>query len=141
MDIQRFNALCEAHGGDLRLWPASERDAAAVLAARDPAAAASLAEAGLLDALLHAAPAAVPSHALRERVLAAAPRPRASAMRRLDWVFKAGLGAGLAAAGVAGVLVGSAMTSADGPGLAAVAALDASPEATAFGGAPDLQEG
>ena len=140
MDIQRFNALCEAHGGDPSRWPEAEREAAAAFAT-EAGAAAMLAEARALDALLHTAPAVVPSPALRDRVLASAPRPRASAVRRLDWIFKAGLGAGLAAAGVAGVLVGSAITAADGPGLAAVTALDASPEITAFGGVPDAQEG
>ena len=132
MDLKRFEALCDAYGGDIARWPANERGEAAAFAAHDPGAATSLAEAGALDALLAAGPVQAPSAALRERILGAAPRERARPS--LDWLFRAGLGAGLAAAGVAGVLVGSTLTAAsDIDDAPAIAALEASPEATAFG--------
>ena len=140
MDLTRFTALCDAYGGEIARWPEGDRDGAAALAAREPAAAAVLAEAVVLDGLLAGSRSQAPSAALRDRLLAAAPRERARAS--FDWLFKAGLGAALAAAGVAGVLVGSTLTAApDVDDAPAIAALDASPEATAFGPVDESLEG
>ena len=142
MDLQRFTALCEAYGGDMARWPEAERADAASLAAREPAAAGLLVAGRALDQILDESRPVPASAALRERILAAAPAPRRE--RPLAWIMKAGLGAGLAAAGVAGLLVGGAITAAagpSGPDAEAVAALETSPEATAFGAAPETLEG
>ncbi len=140
MDLTRFNTLCDAYGGDMTRWPAAERAPAAALAAADPAAAQALADAQTLDGILHLSRAPAPSMALRDRILAAAPRERAR--RSFDWLLKAGLGAGLAAAGVAGVLVGSTLTTQAGlDDTSAMAALEASPEVTAFGPVDESLEG
>ncbi len=140
MDPKRFEALCEAYGGEIARWPQAEREAAAALATADPTAAGALAQARALDSLLAESRPLTPSAALRERILAAAPRERTGPS--FDWLFKAGLGAGLAAAGVAGVLVGSTLTSGpDHDDAPAIAALEASPEATAFGPVDESLEG
>jgi hypothetical protein len=142
MDLTRFSALCEAFGGDLARWPGAEREAGLQLAQSDPAASAALADARGLDDVLALSAPQIPSPALRERVLAAAPRERSRPRPRFDWLFKAGLGAGLAAAGVAGVLVGSALSAGHAPeDSPALAALESSPEATAFGPADETLEG
>ena len=108
MTLDRLTALAEAHGADLRRWPASERPFAESLVAADPAARAVLDRAAALDALLDASPAPTPSPALVARLLAAAPKPgevRAH-LRRILWV----LGAGWAAAACAGVVAGVGLT-------------------------------
>ena len=99
MTPTRFQDLADAFGGDIARWPAAERPAALALA---PSADAILAEATSLDRLLAASPNPAPSLALRQAILAAAPRPRG---RR--WPALA-LGASLAAASVAGILAGVA---------------------------------
>jgi hypothetical protein len=102
MDLDRFRALADAYGGDLRRWPAAERAAAAALRDADAGARALLdAEAGF-DHLLHQAPAPVPA-ALRAAVLAGAPKPRG---RRAAWRLWVS-GAGLAATAAAGALAGA----------------------------------
>lgn len=142
MDLPRFTALCEAYGGDPARWPEGERAAALAMTAADPAAAQALADARALDETLEASRPVPPSAVLRDRILASAPKPRPASGLRFGWGLRAGLGAGLAAAGIAGVLVGSALTAPadEAASAAAVAALDSSPEATAFGPA-DVQEG
>ena len=140
MDLARFETLCDAYGGEIAHWPQAERDAALKLAAHDPAAAACLAEARALDGVLAQSSPQAPSAALRDRILDSAPRERARPS--FDWLLKACLGAGLAAAGVAGVLVGSSLTpAADLDDTPAIAALEASPEATAFGPVDESLEG
>jgi len=103
MNRERFEALAEAYGGDLRRWPAAERDAAAAKRAAEPAfAEAVLVQAGGLDAALDEwRPLAVTAD-LREAVVGAAPalRPRRLLAR---WA----LGAGLAGACALGVMVGA----------------------------------
>lgn len=108
MDLTRFEALAEAYGADLRRWPAAERDAAdALMAAQPQSARAILADAEGLDDLLAASRPPVVSQALREAVLAAAPRPRPRRSALGFWLS----GAGFATAAVAGMLVGaSALT-------------------------------
>ena len=114
MNIERLTRLAQAWGGDLRRWPDGEGDAARALAATDPAAGRVLDDAAALDAALDAAPRAVVSRALHDRVLASAIevglKPRAVrpfGMDRIAWA----LGAGWAAAACAGVVAGVGLTS------------------------------
>lgn len=112
MTRERFEALADAWGGDLRRWPEVERGPAERLRAADPSLAGVLESADALDALLHAAPRPVVSAALRDRVLAAAPKPRRGGFakwavgRNLGW----SLGAGWAATACAGVAAGVLLT-------------------------------
>jgi hypothetical protein len=112
MNAERFETLAGAYGGDLRRWPAAERAAAEVFRTTEPdRAAVILTAADDLDFALDAWRAPAPSAALREAVLAAAPRGRRAAP------FRSGLGlwlsgAGLAAVAVAGVIVGVVASSA-----------------------------
>jgi hypothetical protein len=109
MDRARFEALAEAYGADRRRWPSAERATAEAFAVAEPEVArAILAEADDLDHLLFAAPSATPSAALRQAVLAGAPRAR-SARRGLGFWLS---GAGMAAAAAAGVIVGTSAASA-----------------------------
>jgi hypothetical protein len=110
MDAERLTALAEIYGGDVRLWPEADRDAARAFIAHDrDGADRILFEARQLDAALdHLAPVTV-SHDLRERVIALAAaqgiRERRGWRFRLDpltWLS----GAGMAAAVMAGVMVG-----------------------------------
>lgn len=75
MNIERLVEILDAYGGDPLRWPVGERLAAQGLAARDPRAAALVAEAEALDALFDAAPSEDPSAALVARVMARRPRP------------------------------------------------------------------
>lgn len=106
MDAQRFEQFTAAYGGDPIRWPEAERGAALAFQ-RDHRATAEriLFEARLIDAALAAAPSQAASAGLRERVLAAAPRPRPQRLRLAapGWLP----GAGLAAACAVGVLAGS----------------------------------
>lgn len=105
MTPERFETLAEAYGGDIARWPAAERDAAALRAAAHPDEAyAALARAGSLDALLDAAPAPRAPAGLIQRIAAGAPLRRER--RWSAWWLPAGMGAGLAAACAAGVVVG-----------------------------------
>lgn len=102
---ERFEALAEAYGGDVSRWPAEVREAAAVLMAAEPTLSGDiLSRAAALDGALDAWRPAPASPGLVDRILATAPR-----MRRppwLAWLSPAALGAGLAAACAAGVIVG-----------------------------------
>jgi hypothetical protein len=113
MDAERFETLAMAYGGDLRRWPEADRDAAEAFRAAAPEAArAILCEADDLDAALHEWRPPVVSAALRDRVLASAPRAKmmaGPAPRGLGFWLS---GAGFAAAAVAGVIVGVAASSA-----------------------------
>ncbi len=115
MNAERFSQLVEAYGADARRWPVAEREAAeAFRLARPDETARLLAEADAVDALLDAAPRPVVSHALRERVLAAAAGAGLKARRpwfgfrpgRLAWLS----GGACAAAACAGVIAGQSMT-------------------------------
>lgn len=111
MTPERFEALAEAYGGDPARWPATERDAAAALMADRPAwAQAVLAEAAALDGLLSALPAPRAPAELVARIVRGAPAPRRPWRR---WFVPAAMGAGLAAATAAGVLVGVQLGAAD----------------------------
>jgi ferric-dicitrate binding protein FerR (iron transport regulator) len=105
MEIERYQRLAEAYGGDVGRWPEAERQAALEWRARDPdAASAVLAAAAALDAALDAWRPPAATADLRERVLATAPRPRPVRRGFGFWLS----GAGLAAAGAAGVIFGMA---------------------------------
>ncbi len=105
MNSERFEALAEAFGGEVSRWPAAEREAAAALMlARPDWAAGVLALAGELDVRLIAYPTRGGTPELVERIVAAAPRSRKA--RWVAWLLPAGMGAGLAAASVAGFVVG-----------------------------------
>ena len=105
MTHERFDALAEAYGGDVSRWPAPAREAAALLMAAEPGfTQAALARAEALDAALDAWRPTPASASLTDRIVAAAPRMRRP--RWPVWLSPAALGAGLAAACAAGVLVG-----------------------------------
>ena len=107
MDAQRFEALADAHGGLIARWPADLQDEAFAWLAQAPEAAQSVLTGALaLDEALDALRPPQPSAALRDRILAAAPRGRQGwSLGR--WLAGAGVGAALAAASAAGVLVGT----------------------------------
>jgi hypothetical protein len=110
MDRERFAGLADAFGADLSRWPEAERDAARALREAQPDVCEPLlAEAGRLDAALDGLTALEPSAALRERILASAPRYRRPLFslgrfrRAAPWLAP---GAGLAAACAAGAWLG-----------------------------------
>ena len=109
MTPDRFEALAEAFGSDTARWPALERDAAATLMVAKPDwATAVLSRAGDLDVLLLADVAPRASRVLTERIAASAPAKRRTGFTA--WLAPAGLGAGLAAACAAGIVVGVQFT-------------------------------
>lgn len=118
MSIERFEALLDAYGADSRRWPAAERDPGLALVADDVRARALLAEARALDRGLDACPAPQVSPELRARVLASAPAPsRAARWAVAGWARVWTPGAGLVAAGVAGLMFGAALGAGSlGPG-------------------------
>lgn len=115
MTPQRFETLAEAYGGDVARWPLADREAAAEWMAAQPGmAGAILARADDLDAALAAFAAPRASADLVDSIVAAAPRPRP---RWMGWLWPAGLGAGLAAACVAGVVAGAHLAAASAPSM------------------------
>lgn len=110
MNTERFEILAEAFGGDVARWPPDTREAAAALMAADPAwAGAVLARASALDDALLELGAPQASAALVDRIVAGAPKPH-PARRWIGWLLPAGMGAGLAAACAAGVMIGSQLS-------------------------------
>lgn len=108
MDRERFKALAEAYGGDMARWPAEARDAAAARLATEPDFAARvLARASALDQALEDWTTTAVSHDLRDRIIAQAPRSRPA--RAPAWLGRLGVGAGLAAACAAGLVLGVQM--------------------------------
>ena len=111
MDAERFEKLIDAHGPRPDRWPASVRAEAEAFSqgaeGRDV-----LLAAETLDGLLGTFTAPFPAPALRARVLEAAPsRPSwTSALERWTRSQFWAPGAGLAAAGVAGVLFGAVLS-------------------------------
>lgn len=115
MDLDRFAALASAYGGDVSRWPPADREVAAALMARDPGATAELlAIESELDGVLDAWRTPPAGAALREAILAAAPARRAAAAWR-TWIWRTGLGAGLVAAGAAGLMAGVVVSGAVAP--------------------------
>lgn len=113
MNVERLKDLADAHGADLRRWPASERGAAETLKASDPPAFGRLMfDAAQTDAALDASRTPAVSMALRDRVIASAaaagltPRRVRWIAGRLAWLS----GAGWAAAACAGVIAGLNLT-------------------------------
>ncbi len=106
MNEERFLTLAAAYGADMERWPAGERSMATAFAAANPQmVAACLAAERLLDASLLRYEAGDSGAALRERIIAGAPRERAAGMVG-RWLAGAGLGLGLAASAAAGVAAG-----------------------------------
>lgn len=141
MNNLRFSELAEAYGGDIDRWPASERLQASALLVADPEGAKSiLDEAVALDLLLRASPDPAPSRALKEAIIASAPRPRRALLAQ-RWAG-VGLGASLAAASVAGVLSGFAAAPMAAAHLQPGQTVDTASEATRWLGEPgDVSEG
>lgn len=113
MTPKRFETLAEAYGGDVARWPEADREAAATVMAAEPAWAETiLARAGDLDAALatYASPP-VPA-GLADRIAAAAPLvpARPAPPRWMAWLLPVGMGAGLAAACAAGVVMGAVLS-------------------------------
>lgn len=115
MRLDRFAALAEAYGGDVARWPEAEREAAAVLMAASPEATAPLLAAqSELDWALDSWRAPAASADLQAAILASAPTQRKPPAWR-GWIWRTGLGAGLMAAGVAGVMAGVVVSGATAP--------------------------
>lgn len=115
MDLDRFADLAEAYGGDISRWPSIEREAATLLMARSPEATATLlAEQSDLDWALDSWRAPRPGLALEAAILASAPVQRPAPIWR-GWLWRTGLGAGLMAAGLAGVMTGVVVSRAIAP--------------------------
>lgn len=113
MTLERFQALAEAYGADLRRWPTTCRAQAEALRAADPSGVERLLfEATKTDAVLDTSAAPAVSMALRDRVIASATAAGLSPRRmrwiagRLAWLS----GAGWAAAACAGVIAGMNLT-------------------------------
>ncbi len=69
MTMNRFRALVEAYGASAAHWPAEERAAAQAFLAKHPEARALVDGEAWLDTLLDAVPAALPSAALKEKLV------------------------------------------------------------------------
>jgi hypothetical protein len=109
MTLERFAALAEAYGGDVARWPQREREGAAQLMAAEPAQVRDiLARADDLDAALAAYSPPRVATGLVDRIVAGAPRPPAP--RPFGWLVPAGMGAGLAAACAAGMVLGARLS-------------------------------
>ena len=157
MTPERFHALLDACGADLRRWPEAERDGARELLANGPGALrAACAEAALLDRTLDAHEVVAPDSTLIERIAGAAPsaasdaasdaatiEPSAgalpsavsSARRARSWWRGAGFfwpRAGWALTGLAGAIAGALVVSVALGDAGPAAATDWQKRATAF---------
>lgn len=108
MNQERFQLLLDAYGAEPDRWPQVDREAGRAYLAEHPGALAALQAVRALDGALDAWTSNSVTKAFRDRVLASAPAPRAS---RSGWAWpKLWLsGAGLAAAGAAGAIVGATL--------------------------------
>lgn len=129
LSAERFAALADAYGADLRRWPADLRAGAEARLADDPQARAALADAARLDDLLAAHRIPAPGAALIGRVMAKAPQPGLIWSRTKLWWS----GLGLAGAGLAGGLAGAAALWLATPMLAEQQFADAADSQTLFG--------
>lgn len=115
MELDRFAVLAEAYGGDVSRWPAAERESAALLMSAEPAATAPLlAQQSDLDWALDSWRVPAASAALQAAILSHAPAERRAPPWR-GWLWRTSLGAGLMAAGVAGVMAGVVVSGAVAP--------------------------
>ncbi len=109
MTMTRIQTLIDAYGADPVRWPADERMAAQTFIASSPEARALLREAQDFDILLNQAPLSAPADinasALASRILASAPRSSERAV--WQWSFGWPNFAALAAAAIAGFVVGT----------------------------------
>ena len=96
LSLPRFEQLADAYGGVIARWPEPYRDAA-LLMARDPAAARILARASSLDDTLDGWRVAAPSARLRDAVSVPV-RDRPVARRARLWWSGIGIAAALAGA-------------------------------------------
>lgn len=113
MTYERFQLLAEAYGGEIGRWPAGDRDGAALFLAQEPELARIALEASTdLDLLMDGWRAPTASIALQEAILSAAPGPRRRGLNPMVWLWRAGAGAGLAAACAAGLVWGVALSNA-----------------------------
>lgn len=104
MTPERFAALAETYGADLRRWPEAEREAAKRLqAGGELAARRALSRAADLDDLLDAYAVPAPSHALHGSIVASAPVATLTWRRARLWWSSLGL----AGVGLAGALAGA----------------------------------
>jgi hypothetical protein len=142
MSPDRFEQLTSAFGGDVERWPVGEREAAHHLAAAQPALTESLIDqARRLDGILGQAQSVRASHELRERIVQAAPGPRAT-WAASRWLVGFGLAASLAGASAAGVAAGLLVAPAALAPPHAAPAADVSEEAAMLLREPsDLGEG
>lgn len=146
MTPERFTALLDAYGADLRRWPEVERAAAqALLAVGPPMLQQQLQNAALLDGWLDASAVPAADDALAARIAAvAAAAQRADAAPRIEprparpqrtrrfgsrWWWS---GAGLAGVGLAGTLAGVFAASVLLRGAGAAGGTDWAERATAF---------
>ncbi len=107
MNQDRFQTLADAFGGSISRWPIDLRDEAFAFMASSPdEAAMALASALELDEDLDAIERPSPSHALRQAIINAAPRPRPARGPIQRWLAGAGVGIGLATAAMAGIVIG-----------------------------------
>lgn len=107
MNLDRFQTLADAFGGSISRWPDDLQDEAYAFTATSPdEAAMALASALDLDEDLDAIERPSPSHALRQAIIDAAPRPRPARGPIQRWLTGAGVGIGLATAAAAGIVIG-----------------------------------
>ena len=134
MTPERFRALLDSCGADLRRWPEAERDAARALLASDLAGLrVAHAEAARLDRDLDAHEIAAPGAALIERIAAAAgvgaSAGRARSWWRLEPFWQR---AGWALTGMAGAVAGALVVSVALGDSSPAAATDWQKRGTAF---------
>jgi hypothetical protein len=142
MTPDRFRAIVEAYGADVRHWPAGERAAALAWAdAHYDEVEALLASSEQLDAWLAADAPPQPDAALARRIVASAPAlaprgaPPRSPRARVWWSGAALVGAGLAGALAGAFVVSFALLAVSPPpGTSPGAALDTPSLATSFDG-------
>jgi hypothetical protein len=113
MTPERFRALLDSCGADLRRWPEAERDGACALLASDPAGLrAAHAEAALLDRDLDACELAAPGAALIDRITGAAGAAARTGRARSWWPIEPFWPrAGWALTGLAGAVAGALVVS------------------------------
>jgi hypothetical protein len=106
LDLDRFRELAEAYGGEIRRWPDDVR-ASARLVARNPQAAAILAEAAALDDKLAAWRTPLPSPGFRMQTSAGGLKARSAFGQRIR-LWWAGIGLAAALSGAAAGSIGAA---------------------------------